>query len=67
MSTNSKLSAADIKTIKRLADEAQCLRGTLLSVDLATCILQEGMLLAVTTFAEDIHSEINQILRRYVE
>lgn len=67
MSAKSQLSAADIKIIKRLADEAECLRGVLAAVDLATAHLQEGMLIACSNFAADIGSAVNAILARYAE
>lgn len=67
MSINSQLSAADIKSIKRLAEEAACLRGMLAAVDLTSAHLQEGMLIACSNFAADIGSAVNAILARYAE
>jgi hypothetical protein len=67
MSAQSQLTAADIKSIARLAEKAECLRGVLVAVDLTSPNLQECMLLACSNFAEDIGGAVNAILGRYAE
>lgn len=64
MSANSKkLSAAQIKKIELLAEQAKCLPGMLLATPLVSADLVIGMLIACQNFAEDIDRALNDILK----
>lgn len=61
--SNPKLSPADVKKLKHLAEQAACLPGMLSAVPHVSDDLVEGMLIAVQNFSQDIETAVNEIMR----
>jgi hypothetical protein len=60
---NKTLTAAEIKKIERLAEQAKCLPGMLASLPYLSSDGTIGMLIACQNFAEDIDRAVSGILK----